>query len=438
MLSTACLTPCLAAPQAPAQQERFKALKPNPDELMRFGIAYSLIKQIYVHKKSDNEMFVNALKGMLSGLDPHSVYLDEEALKDMEAHTRGNFTGIGIEITMDRNTVKIISPIDDTPAYKAGLKAGDYIVAVNGKPLLDTPINKVVKLIRGKPGTKLTLTIMNKKENKPREVTMMRQKIIIQSVKSRMLADGYGYIRITQFQAKTGDKLIAAVKKLQKKSHGHLKGLVLDLRNNPGGLLATSVEVADAFLDSKQLPANNKKIVYTKGRIAESRMELKATPGDYLKGAPIIVLINQGSASGSEVVAGALQDYHRAILMGETSFGKGSVQTLLPLDDKTAIKLTTSLYYTPKGRSIQATGIKPDIFVENLKLTENNEEALFFKKIRESHLTGHLSNANDKTKKYKNSKTKKILPNEDYQLHEALTVLKALTLTNKATAYQDT
>ena len=404
MLSTACLTPCLAAPQAPAQQERFKALKPNPDELMRFGIAYSLIKQIYVHKKSDNEMFVNALKGMLSGLDPHSVYLDEEALKDMEAHTRGNFTGIGIEITMDRNTVKIISPIDDTPAYKAGLKAGDYIVAVNGKPLLDTPINKVVKLIRGKPGTKLTLTIMNKKENKPREVTMMRQKIIIQSVKSRMLADGSGYIRITQFQAKTGDKLIAAVKKLQKKSHGHLKGLVLDLRNNPGGLLATSVEVADAFLDSKQLPANNKKIVYTKGRIAESRMELKATPGDYLKGAPIIVLINQGSASGSEVVAGALQDYHRAILMGETSFGKGSVQTLLPLDDKTAIKLTTSLYYTPKGRSIQATGIKPDIFVENLKLTENNEEALFFKKIRESHLTGHLSNANDKTKKYKNSK----------------------------------
>jgi len=426
--------------------EQLKTLKPDTDELMRFGVAYSLIKQIYVHKKTDKDMFGGALKGMLSALDPHSVYLDEEMLSDLESHTRGDFTGIGVEITMEHNTVKVVSPIDDTPAAKAGLKSGDFIVAVNDKPIIDMPINKVVRLIRGKPGTKVILTILSKNDRKPREVTIIRKKVIVKSIKYRMLADGFGYIRISQFQEKTGEKLQKAIKALQKETKGHLKGIVLDLRNNPGGLLDSAVKVVDTFIDSTQLKGN-KKIVFTKGRIKHAQMEINATPGDLLKGAPIIVLINQGSASGSEIVAGALQDYHRALVLGQTSFGKGSVQTVLPLDKKTAIKLTTSLYYTPKGRSIQATGIKPDIMVEDLKVTPDDEEALFIKKLRESSLTGHLDNAVDKDKKFaakredKKEKTKdekkKDLVDEDYQLHEAFLVLKALALVNKTENYKD-
>lgn len=437
----ACITLLLVGAMTSAlavRDEQIKPIQPNSNELMRLGVAYSLVKQLYVHKKEDKEVFSNAIKGMIASLDPHSVYLDEAMLKDLEAHTRGNFTGVGIEVTMEHNTLKVISPIDGTPAKAAGIKSGDYIIAVNGKPIFDKPINEVVKLIRGKPGTKVTLTITNKTNKKPRDITLVRKKVTIESVKSKMLDDGFGYIRISQFQSKTGKKLVKAVKKLQKQAHGKLKGIVLDLRDNPGGLLDSAVEVVDTFLDSKRLKSN-KKIVYTKGRIKRAQMEINATPGDYLKGAPIIVLINQGSASGSEVVAGALQDYKRAIIIGQTSFGKGSVQTVLPLDDKTAIKLTTSLYYTPKGRSIQATGIKPDIFVEDLKVKEDDEEVLFFKKIRESHLSGHLTNGNDKKRTYKKGKEDEIsaLADKDFQLHEALTVLKAVALANKASRYKD-
>jgi carboxyl-terminal processing protease len=276
----------------------------------------------------------------------------------------------------------------------------------------------------------VTLTVVNKKEKKPRKVTVTRAKIKIISVKSKMLEDGFGYIRIAAFQRSTAKKFKEAIKSLEKKSKGKMKGLIIDMRNNPGGLLDSAVKIVDSVLDSKKL-GKNKKIVYTKGRVSQASKSFEATPGDMLKGVPIIVLLNEGSASGSEVVAGALKDHKRAIVVGKTSFGKGSVQTLLPVDEKTAVKITTSLYYTPKGTSIQAHGIKPDIVVENLKVAKDNEEELFFAKVKEKHLSGHLKNASKEAKSNYSYKQHVERAQEDYQLHEALIALKALAAVNQ-------
>jgi len=413
---------------APVYPPPKRIIKPDQKQLMRLGLAYSQIKKFYVKTEEDKKLFGGAIRGMLAALDPHSMYLDEEMLKDLNSQTRGKFAGIGVEITMDKNIVKVIAPIDDTPAAKAGIKAGDYIIAIDDKPLIDMSVYKIVKLIRGKPGTTITLTVINKEDKKPRALKITREIIHVNSVKSKMLEKGYGYIRITNFQKDTGKKLITTVKKLQKESKGKLKGLILDLRNNPGGLLDSSVEAVDAFIDSALLKGDTT-IVYTKGRVKQAEMRIKATRGDLLNGAPIVVLINQGSASGSEIVAGALQDYKRALIVGKTSFGKGSVQTLLPLDNKTGIKLTTALYYTPKGRSIQAKGIEPDILIENLKISKPKEEAIFFSTIREKHLSRHLRNGN-KTTKDKLTKAKQMkAATEDYQLYQALTILKTMSLT---------
>jgi len=420
-------------PAALSAPSIYKPTQPNPEDVIKFGLVFGEIKQFYVHDKKDKELFENAIRGMLSGLDPHSVYLDEEDLKEFKSQTSGDFVGIGIEITSEKGMVKVIAPLDDTPAQKAGIQAGDYIIAVNGKPVIDLSANEVVRLIRGKPGTTITLSVISKNEKKPRELTITRQRIQIQSVKSKVLADNFGYIRISQFQENTGKDVVNAVKSLQQQTHGNLQGLIIDLRNNPGGLLDSAVEVVDVFLDSKKLGKNNL-IVYTKGRFSEANSYFRADSEDLLKGKPIIVLINQGSASGSEIVAGALQDYKRAVIVGQRSFGKGSVQTLLPLDDKTAIKLTTALYYTPKGRSIQEEGIKPDVLVENLKVNKTKEDGLFFLKIREQNLKGHLKNGSAKKQSSEAANDEQAeLANKDFQLYEALTILKALSLVNQTT-----
>lgn len=430
VLATSPLAQAFPDNQAP------QSLQPNPDDVLKFGLTFGQIKQFYVHNKKDKELFDGAIKGMLKALDPHSTYLDEETFKEFMAQSRGDFVGVGIEISTEKDTVKVIAPLDGSPAQKAGIKAGDYIIAVDGTPVVDMPINEIVRMIRGKIGTKVTLTVINKKDKKPRELTMTRAKIDMRSVKSELLEDHFGYLRISSFQEKTAKKALKAVKKMNREAGGHLQGLIIDLRNNPGGLLDSAVDIVDMFLDKSKL-GKNKKIVYTEGRFNESKSQYYAKKGDLLKGKPIIVLINQGSASGSEIVAGALQDHKRAVVLGETSFGKGSVQTLLPLDDKTAIKLTTALYYTPKGRSIQAEGIKPDILVEEMKLAKSDEDVLFFLNIREKHLQGHLSKASKDAKQKVASKKQTDLANKDFQLHEALMVLKALSIANQTVGQAD-
>jgi carboxyl-terminal processing protease len=402
----------------------------STQEVIRFGRVLKYVKHLYVGKVNDQKLFAGAISGMLKNLDPHSSYLDEQSLKNLQTHTKGDFAGIGIEVTQEKGLVKIVSPIDDTPAQKANLKPGDYILAVDSKSLIDMPLTKATKLMRGKKGTKITLTVINKQDKKPRKITLIRDIINIKSVKSELLDDSYGYIRISNFQSQTDENLIKAIKSLQKQAGGQLKGLILDLRNNPGGLLSSAIEVANIFLDSNKL-GDNKYIVYTKGRVPRASKHAIATGTDLLYGTKLVVLINRGSASASEIVAGALQDHKRAIIMGERSFGKGSVQTVLPVDDKTAIKLTTSLYYTPKGRAIQAKGIKPDIAVQNLVFKKPKEEAIIFWKIREIDLKNHIKNGEEKKNSLMEQYKAKTLATKDYQLYEALRLLKTLHVLQK-------
>jgi carboxyl-terminal processing protease len=398
----------------------------DSNQVKRFGTVIGHIKRYYVKSAKDEALFAGAIRGMLNSLDPHSAYLDVDTLKNITARTEGNFAGIGIEVIQEKGIVKVISPIDGTPAQKAGIKAGDYILAIDNKPLIDIPLNQAIKKMRGKKGTKLTLTVINKQDAKPRVVQITRDIIKVKSIKSKMLEKGFGYIRLSHFQDQTDEDLVKAVKKLQKQAGGPLNGLILDLRNNPGGLLDSSVEVADAFLDSQKI-GHDKHITYTKGRAQITHNRMLATSGDILYGAPLVVLVNRGSASASEIVAGALQDHKRAIVMGERSFGKGSVQTVLPIDNETAVKLTTALYYTPKGKSIQAEGIKPDIIVHKLKFQDpKDEEALIFLKIRELDLRRHLKNGENKSEKVISENEMNKLATSDYQLYEALTLLKSL------------
>ncbi|HFE32809.1 MAG TPA: S41 family peptidase, partial [Gammaproteobacteria bacterium] len=324
------------------------------NELRTFTEVFARIKKDYVEPVSDKELLENAIRGMLSGLDPHSSYLDPDSFKDLQVGTTGEFGGLGIEVGMEDGFVKVISPIDDTPAQRAGVKAGDLVIRLDEKPVKGMTLRDAVNIMRGKVGSKITLTIIREGEEKPLKITITRAIIKVKSVRQRNLEDGFGYLRISQFQSHTGENLADAIDKLKEENGGKLKGLVLDLRNNPGGVLNAAVEVSDAFLD-KGL------IVYTKGRIRDSDMKFNATPRTLLDGAPLVVLVNGGSASASEIVAGALQDHKRALIVGTRTFGKGSVQTILPLNNNTALKLTTARYYTPSGRSIQAEGIEPDI-----------------------------------------------------------------------------
>jgi C-terminal peptidase (prc) len=406
------------------------------EELRAFTDVFGRIQNDYVEAVDEKTLLESAIRGMLAGLDPHSAYLNEEELKELQIGTTGEFGGLGIEVSMEDGFVKVVSPIDDTPAQRAGVKPGDLIIRLDDTPVKGLTLNDAVKLMRGKPGTDIMLTIVREGEEKPLKVTITRAVIKVRSVKQQILDDGFGYLRITQFQANTGESLKEAVEKLKEENKGQLKGLVLDLRNNPGGVLNAAVAVSDAFLE-KGL------VVYTEGRVEDARLKFNATPNDMLKGAPMVVLVNGGSASASEIVAGALQDHKRAIIMGEKTFGKGSVQTILPLKNGSALKLTTARYYTPSGRSIQAEGIAPDIQLANLTLAAGEESDV--QPLKESNLSRHLENGSNTKSKSKpaggNSPAqtdermqrdpKQSLARTDYQLYEALNLLKGLYIQNR-------
>ena len=403
-----------------------KSGQPLPlDELRTFTEVFTKVKNDYVEKINDRELIDNAIRGMLEGLDPHSAYLDKEAYSELQEGTSGEFGGLGIEVGMEDGLIKVISPIDDTPAQKAGVKAGDLIIKLNDTPVKGLSLNDAVQMMRGDPGTSIILTILREGLDKPLTISVTRDVIKVKSVRKKTLEPGIGYLRISHFQTHTAadaQKAVTALIEENKK----LNGLILDLRNNPGGVLSAAVGVSDLFLD-KGL------IVYTKGRIKDSELSFKAKPVDMLNKAPIIVLVNGGSASASEIVAGALQDHKRALIMGQKTFGKGSVQTILPLTNDGALKLTTARYYTPSGRSIQNQGIIPDIPIENVKVEPLAKNIGL---IKEADLSGHLTN--DTLKKKSGGKQqadpKKIVKEEtsllksDYALYEALTVLKGLIL----------
>ncbi len=392
-------------------------------ELRTFAEIFGRIKRDYVEEVDDTVLLEHAIRGMLAGLDPHSAYLSADEFKDLKVGTSGEFGGLGIEVGMDSNGfVRVISPIDDTPAQRAGIKAGDLIIRLDEKPVKGMSLNEAVNTMRGKPGTEIVLTIVREGEDKPLTVTVVRDVIKVASVKTRMLEDGFGYMRISHFQSRTDQDVLEKMASLKKDAGGSLKGLILDLRNNPGGVLGGAVSVSDAFLKEGL-------IVYTEGRIEDSQLKFEATADDVLDGAPMVVLVNGGSASASEIVAGALQDQKRAIIMGTDTFGKGSVQTVIPISQDTAVKLTTARYYTPSGRSIQADGIHPDIVLDDVQVATRDEQALAG--IKEADLARHLDQGNGKQapdKKGAVEKPQRPLAVEDYQLNEALNLLKGLYL----------
>ncbi len=394
------------------------------EDLRTFTEIFGRIKRDYVEPVTDKKLLEDAIRGMLSGLDPHSAYLVAEEYQELKEGTTGQFGGLGIEVTMENGFIKVVSPIDDTPAQKAGIKTGDLIIKLDDKPVKGMSLTDAVKMMRGEPGSKIVLTVVREGEEAPLKLTLSRDIIKVKSVKSRMLEKGYGYVRISSFQSGTGDALKDALAALKKENGAPLKGLVLDLRNNPGGVLNAAVEVSDAFLKSGL-------IVYTEGRIENSEMRFNAAPDDLIDGAPIVVLINAGSASASEIVAGALQDQKRAVIMGEKSFGKGSVQTILPTSNGAAVKLTTARYYTPSGRSIQAEGIEPDVTLARVKL-ETLDKADFIP-VKEADLSHHLQNGKGAVdgKKDGLDKDKASLDVEDYSLHEALNLLKGISIMKK-------
>ena len=433
------------------------------EELRSFADVFNAIKQGYVEPIDDKKLITHAISGMLSNLDPHSAYLDADSFKDLQVSTQGEFGGLGIEVGMEDGFVKVISPIEDTPAFKAGIKSGDLIIKLDETPIKGMTLNDAVKRMRGKPKTSIVLTIARKGETKPLVVTIVREKIKVQSVKAKLIEGGFGYLRVTQFQEETAADVARQLDKLIKQDKDGkepLRGLVLDLRNDPGGLLHGAVGVAATFLPAKTL------VVSTDGRTSDAKHKYFASPEDYLRGThedflknlpagaktlPLVVLVNGGSASASEIVAGALQDHKRAVVLGTQTFGKGSVQTILPLSSNTAIKLTTARYYTPSGTSIQAKGITPDVVVEE----SPNSSGSTHDRLREADLERHLVNDKDKTKeavpaplpkngkvkgkdeKTKDEKSKEGLDEEtrpplfefasknDYQLNQALGLLKA-------------
>ncbi|MGR8948865.1 MAG: S41 family peptidase [Gammaproteobacteria bacterium] len=383
------------------------------------------IKNDYVEPVSDEQLLEDAMKGMLAGLDPHSNYLDGKAYQGLQEGTSGQFGGLGIEVGVEDGFVKVIAPIDDTPAARAGIQAGDLIIRLDDTPVKGIGLNQAVKRMRGKAGTPIDLTIVREGEEKPLKITVVRDLIKIQSVKSRFLEPGFLYLRVSHFQSRTSEDFKSALEKRIAENEKPLNGVILDLRNNPGGILGAAVAVSDAFLSSG-------KIVYTEGRVKDSQLEFNAKPPDLVNGAPLVVLINEGSASASEIVAGALQDRKRAVIMGRQSFGKGSVQTIFPMNDESALKLTTARYFTPSGRSIQAEGISPDIVIDKVTLSaiKTADENV----IKEANLAGHLvgdeeeAEDEDASEQSKNSSSREKLATSDYELYEALNLLKGMVL----------
>ena len=399
-----------------------------PLEQMRtFTDVFSRIKSDYVEEVSDDELLEYAIRGMLNGLDPHSAYLNTEEFNELRIGTTGEFGGLGIEVGMEDGFVKVVSPIDDTPAAKAGILAGDLIIRLDETPIKGLSLNDAVKLMRGKPGSTLQLTVVREGEDKPLTIDIERAVIKTTSVRNRMLDDGFGYLRISNFQTKTTADMLKAIKTMKEEApDGNLRGLVLDLRNNPGGVLSGAVGVSDAFL-------NDGMIVYTDGRENDSKLRYDATNGDVLNGAPLVVLVNGGSASASEIVAGAMQDHGRGVVLGSKTFGKGSVQTIQDLPAGGAVKLTTSRYYTPDGRSIQALGINPDIQTKPGSWVRPDQES-DFTPLTESSLRGSLVNEGeneDGDTTEPGEAPEDNLVYDDYQLFEALNLLKGMTILSK-------
>lgn len=397
-------------------------------QLGLFGDVFSRVREQYVEEVADEDLVENAIQGMLSALDPHSSYLDDDDYDDMQVQTRGAFGGLGIEVTMENGFVKVVSPIDETPAYKAGIKAGDFITHLDSEPVMGLSLAEAVDKMRGKVGDPIKLTIVREGADEAQDIEIIRDIIKIESVKSRIEQEDIGYIRVTTFNQNTMPGLKKAIDDIQTEGGDKIIGYILDLRNNPGGLLDQAISVSDAFLDKGE-------IVSTRGRSEKDTKRDNATKGDFINGKPMIVLINGGSASASEIVAGALQDHRRAIILGEQSFGKGSVQTIVPLPGHGAMRLTTARYYTPSGRSIQAEGITPDIEVKPAKL----EELGLNSRTREGDLRGALENDNkgeSKEKKKINALKSKNVDDsakeeekpQDYQLIRAIDLLRGVIM----------
>lgn len=420
-LTLGCIPGVLLILAAGVSAEEPKAPLPM-QELRAFAEIFGRIKESYVEPVDDKALLESAIRGMLAGLDPHSSYLNEEEFDDLQAGTSGEFGGLGIEVGQEDGFVKVISPIDDTPAQRAGVKAGDLIIRLDEKPVKGMSLEEAVGLMRGQPGTKVVLTIARDGEEKPLQITVVRDIIKVASVKGRLLEEGFAYVRLSHFQSRTTDDMLKKISELKAESKVGIKGLVLDLRNNPGGILNGAVSVSDAFLTDGI-------VVYTQGREEESRLDFNAAPDDVLDGAPMVVLVNGGSASASEIVAGALQDHRRAIIMGSQTFGKGSVQTIIPVSKTAAVKLTTARYFTPSGRSIQGEGIKPDIVLSDAKLTRNETDEAT--RIKEADLARHLTNGNGETETEQQPEE---APGpdvgDDYQLSEALNLLKGINIFN--------
>jgi len=408
-----------------AQDDNRGAAEELPlDQLRTFTDVYSRIKDNYVEEIDDEQLLEYAIEGMLNGLDPHSSYLNQEAFRELQIGTQGEFGGLGIEVTMEDGFVRVVAPIDGTPAARAGIQSGDLIVRLDDKPVKGMTLNDAVQKMRGEPGTDIELMVVREGEDKPLKITITRDTIEVTSVDSRMLEPGYGYLRVSHFQTNTQEAVDKAIRGLKDKAGNGLRGLVLDLRNNPGGVLSAAVSVSDTFLEDGL-------IVYTEGRVKDSKLRYSARPGDAIDGAPMIVLVNQGSASASEIVAGALQDHERALVVGKQSFGKGSVQTIQDLSNGGALKLTTARYYTPDGRSIQAEGIEPDIATGAYRLTAIDDGGA--SALTEADLAQHLTNPNgeDQVEGAEDSDEdgeKSDLATSDYELYIGLNVLKALSI----------
>jgi carboxyl-terminal processing protease len=396
-------------------------------DMQTFVEILNRVKTDYVEPVSDDALLEDAMRGMLAGLDPHSSYLNKEEFAEINVQTSGRFGGLGIEVQAFNGFVRVIAPIDDTPAARAGIQTGDLIVKIDETPVKGLSLTEAVKKMRGEPGTKIVLTVLREGAAEPMNFEMTRDVISVSSVRSRMLEPGIAYLRVTTFSSSTGKGLMEEFKKLRKAApDGKLRGMVLDLRNNPGGVLNASVEVSDAFLDKGN-------IVSIKGRINDANREYNATPGDLLEGKPLVVLVNGGSASASEIVAGALQDHKRGLLVGTKTFGKGSVQTILPLQNDSAIKLTTARYYTPNGRSIQAEGIGPDITIRPVKISK--AEGQQADGITEANLQGALEGDERPAEtpeqieaRKKESEEQQQLAETDYALYEALNLLKGMII----------